>query len=286
MQLPHGKRSTLSHANPRQQALRAATKIRRAPPVSRIAGQKKGVRSDDHQWQAEPPRSKASKDTASIPLRFSPTLGYTKEKLPQNSRSVASTSRGRDLVGGVSWERGRGRPYYREWPASGGWLGGRASRWACLSDGHASPRGCGGVGVAGLCGGVGVFQLSAGLKRAGINIDPVTRRGPRRGACAVLRATKQEAVWSSSKKPGRGGRYEARGALELRRARGVFPPRDRPHCSGGEPKTDGAPLWRFTNKHLNKYLYGQGGNSLQRVSRSYTLQLWRAGAKCSCRVHV
>ena len=204
---------------------------------------------------------------------------------PWLRRLVGGISWGASL-GGVSWERGRGRPYYREWPASGGWLGGRASRWACLSDGHASPRGCGGVGVAGLCGGVGVFQLSAGLKRAGINIDPVTRRGPRRGACAVLRATKQEAVWSSSKKPGRGGRYEARGALELRRARGVFPPRDRPHCSGGEPKTDGAPLWRFTNKHLNKYLYGQGGNSLQRVSRSYTLQLWRAGAKCSCRVHV
>ena len=77
------------------------------------------------------------------PVRFSPTFGYTKEKPPHN---VGSWFRVRRLVGGdlwetslgdVSWERGRGRPYYSSGPSPRGGLGGRlprGSRWACLPE--------------------------------------------------------------------------------------------------------------------------------------------------------
>ena len=95
-----------------------------------------------------------SKSEVFTPLRSSPTFGYTKEKLPHTvgswlhdvRRGVSwwrpvETSRG-DVMravpssssGDVSWEGGRGRPYYASGPSPRGGLGGRlrgGSRWTC-----------------------------------------------------------------------------------------------------------------------------------------------------------
>ena len=75
-----------------------------------------------------------------IPLRFSPTFGYTKVEKPTHNvgswfrRLVGGAWWGASL-GDVSWERGHGRPYYSSGPSPRGGLGGRlpvGSRWTRL----------------------------------------------------------------------------------------------------------------------------------------------------------